>query len=173
MKRADANGQAILGHDPGLIRLQSVEDNRRLCADMTAQISRQLDLLTHDLEKRLFDQQAFLAPLRLLATRSRHSRIRILVQNPEPAIKQGHRLIELARRLTSSIDIRVPNDDWLEHPENFLLADRSGYLHRELSSSFEASADYYAPLQVEKLRLRFDTIWESSQPTSELRRLYL
>jgi predicted GNAT family N-acyltransferase len=169
---ASASGRR-LGQDSGLLRLTNALENRRICADMAAQTRRELCLLSHNLEKDIFDQTAFLRSVKELAVRSRFSRIRILLQDHRKAVKQGRRLIELARRLSSSIEIHIPAEDWLELPENFLLADRHGYVHRELSSEFAASADYHAPLVVERLLARFETIWETSQPDTELRRLYL
>ena len=162
-----------LGRDAGLITLQDRADNRLVCAHMLSQVQRELCLFTRDLDKPVYDQAPFLTGVRELALCNRLSRIRILLQDHERVVKQGHRLIELVRHLSSSAEIRVPHGDWLAHPENFLLADQYGYVHRELSTRYEAKADYFAPLKVRHMRSQFDEIWESSQVDSELRRLYL
>jgi hypothetical protein len=162
-----------LGRDAGLLQLHSAADNALVAADLLAQTRRELCLLSQDLDRPVFDRREFLDGLRELALRSSLSRIRILLQDHRRVVRQGHRVIELARRLTSSLEIRVPSEDWLEHPENFLLADQYGYLHRELSTRYLAAADYHAPLVVRRLRLRFDEIWETAQADSELRRLYI
>ncbi len=162
-----------LGRDAGILQLHSVTDNALVAAHLLGQTRREFCLLTLDLDKAVFDRREFLDGLKELALRSHLSRIRILLQDHIRVVRQGHRVIELARRLTSSLEIRVPSEDWLDHPENFLLADQYGYLHRELATRYQASADYHAPLVVQKLRLRFDEIWESAQADSELRRLYI
>ncbi len=162
-----------LGRDAGLISLQDREENRLVCAHMLSQVRRELCLFTHDLDKPVYDQAPFLAGVREMALRNRLSRIRILLQDHERVVKQGHRLIELVRHLSSGAEIRVPHADWLAHPENFLLADQYGYVHRALSTRYEATADYFAPLKVRQLYKRFNEIWENSEVDSELRRLYL
>lgn len=162
-----------LGRDAGVVQLSSVEEYALVATRLLTQTRREFCLLTLDLEKPVFDRREFLDALKALALRSRFSRIRILLQDHEPVVRRGHRVIELARRLTSSLEIRIPADDWLEHPENFLLADQTGYLHRELANRYQASADFHAPLVVRKLRKQFDEIWDSAQADSELRRLYI
>jgi len=162
-----------LGRDPGLITLERSAENRLVCAHMAGQARHELCLFSRDLDKAIYDHVPFLDAVKALALHSRTSRIRILLQDHERVIKQGHRLIELMRQLSSSAEIRVPQGDWLSHAENFLLADRYGYVHRELASRYEATADYHAPLEVLHMQNRFDEIWESAQVDSELRRLYL
>jgi hypothetical protein len=173
MSLAQAVAERALGRDAGLLRLQSAGDNRLVCAHMLEQTRRELCLLSHYLDKPVFDQEAFLRGVRALALHGRHSRIRILLHDHGPAVKQGHRLVELIRRLSSSIEIRIPGDDWRDLAENFLLADGRGFVHRELGTRYEATADYHAPLRVRLLRARFDDIWETAQSDPELRRLYI
>ena len=162
-----------LGRDAGLLTLQDRAENRLVCAHMAGQARRELCLFTRDLDKALYDQAPFLDAVRALALRSRTSRLRILLQDHERVVKQGHRLIELVRHLSSSAEIRIPHRDWLEHAQNFLLADRHGYVHRELATRYEATANYHAPLEVRHMLNRFEEIWESAQVDAELRRLYI
>ncbi len=108
-----------------------------------------------------------------LALRSHMTRVRILLQDHAHVVNQGHRILELSRRLTSSVELRIPNEDWLDYAENFMLVDQYGYVHRELATRYEATADFHAPLKVQRFRARFDEIWETARPASELRRLYL
>ena len=163
----------LLGQDAGPIALHSRQDNRLVCVHMLSQVRRELCSLTRDLDKPIYDQALFLAGLKELTLRSRLSRIRILLQDHEQVVKHGHRIVELVRRLSSSAEIRIPPEDWLEHPVNFLLADQYGYVKREASSDYAATADYFAPLAVRRMGSLFDSIWETSQADSELRRLYL
>jgi hypothetical protein len=162
-----------LGRDAGPVLVHDVEGNRLVCAHMLEQARRDLCLLTRDLDKPVFDQPRFLAALRRLALRSRFSRIRILLQDHERVVKQGHRIIELTRRLVSSIEVRTPSEEWQDLAENYLLADGDGYVRWEHGTRYEAMADYHAPLVVRPLQARFDEIWESAEVSSELRRLYL
>ena len=162
-----------LGRDAGLITLETRAENRLICTHMAGQARHELCLFSRDLDKSIYDHVPFLDAVKSLALHSRTSRIRILLQDHERVIKYGHRFIELARHLSSSAEIRVPHGDWLSHAENFMLADRYGYVHRELSTRYEATADYHDPLAVQHMQNSFEEIWESAQVDLELRRLYL
>ena len=134
---------------------------------------RQVDIFTHDLDKPLYDQPAVLDQLKRLALSSRGICVHILLQNSEPAQQQGHRLIELARRLTSRIEIRRPHDDLIDHRENFLIADRMGILRRRQSDRYEGEVNFHDPLESKRLSEWFTEAWEQAEPDSSLRRLYL
>jgi hypothetical protein len=140
---------------------------------MAAQARRELCLFTRDLDKAVYDQAGFLDGVKALALRSGMSRVRILLQDHGPVLAQGHRLIELARRLSSSVEIRTPPQEWSDHAENFLLADEIAYLHHQEAGNYAATADFFAPLATQRLLRRFDEVWEASQVDSELRRLHL
>ena len=163
----------VLGRDSELIALHSADDHRLVTEHMLGQARREFCLLTRNMDQAIYDQEGFIAGLKALALRSRTSHIRILLQDNDKAIKQGHRIIGLARRLTSSLEIHTPAADWLEHAENFLLIDDCGFIHQTLATSHEATASYQAPLKVQRLRAEFEHIWDSSEGDSELRRLYL
>lgn len=162
-----------LGSDPGRLILETGAENRDVCAHMAGQAGRHLQIFSHDLDKPVYDTEPFIHSIRQLVLGNRQAQVKILLQNNDRVVKQGHRLIELARRLSSSIEIRVPPYDWLEHRQNFLLADRYGYVHRESPDRYDATADYHAPLRVRELAGLFDDIWQVSQVDSELRRLYI
>lgn len=163
----------MLGATSGLLVPRDRDQCQRIIAHLAGQARRELCLLSRDLDRALYDQAPFLDALRELALRGAQSRIRILLQDPAGVARQGHRILELARRLTSRIELRRPAEEWLNHPENFLLADSGGYVHWELWNRYEASADYQAPLQVRRLRAQFDAIWDTGEPDPELRRLHL
>ncbi len=116
-----------LGRDAGSITLHDREDNRLVCAHMVSQVRRELCLFTRDLDKPVYDQAPFLAGVREMALRNRLSRTRILLQDHERVVKQGHRLVELVRHLSSGAEIRVPHEDWLAHPENFMSVAVPGF----------------------------------------------
>lgn len=163
----------VLGQDAGVIPLEDSAGHRAVSAHMLGQARRELYLLSRELDKTVFDQAEFIDALKALALRSRLTRIHILLQDHAKVVSQGHRIIELARRLTSRMEIRIASEEWRDYAENFMTVDLHGYVHRELASRYEGTADYHDPLRVQKLRALFDEIWESAQPDAELRRLYL
>jgi len=101
------------------------------------------------------------------------ARIRILLLDNQRLIKGGHRLLDLARRLTTSIELRRPIAEYRERPDEFLLVDHSAYLYREQADIPHAVASYHDPLKARGLQGEFLEIWEHSEPDPEIRRLHL
>lgn len=165
--------QSILGKTPGRILLSTKEQHREATAHLAAQAVRRLSLFTYDLDATIYDQIPFLDAVKALAIHSHHSKISILLQNNQSVQRNGHRLIQLMLQLPSRIELRRPHPDYIDHPENFLIADGTGYTHRKLYTRYEGEADFYAPLEVQRLEEFFLEVWERSEPDSELRRLSL
>ncbi|MES9873375.1 MAG: acyltransferase [Candidatus Sedimenticola sp. 6PFRAG7] len=165
--------QQVLGESSNRIILQSVEENRLATDHMVNQAKRHLDIFTYDFDAPIYNQQAFIDRVKQLATRSRESRVRILLQDNEKVQKQGHRFIELARRLPSVISIRRPHKDYRDLTENFLIVDETGFIHRDLYTQYDAEVEFNDRLVASKLSGFFNEIWEYSEPDIELRRLSL
>jgi predicted GNAT family N-acyltransferase len=133
---------------------------------------REVSIITRDLDLGWLDQEPVLEALKQLATSGRGARIRILVHDPEPAVKNNHRLIPLAQRLTSIFQFRVPGtEDDRQFAGALVLNDRGGFLLRTLGSRWEGEGDTYAPGRHRELQKQFDEMWERGLPCDELRRL--
>jgi hypothetical protein len=162
-----------LDEDPQALRLASRADNQRVAAALVAEARRSLEVFSRDLEAEIYDQPDFLEGVRALALRSPKVCIRILLQDPARVVRDGHRLVELARRLSSFIEIRRPSHDYRDYNEAFLIADGSGLLHRRLADRYEGEASFKHPLRARELRNFFDEVWQRAAPHPELQRLHL
>lgn len=129
-----------------------------------------LTIYTRDLDPAIYDQQAFLEPLRQLALR-RGARIRILVHNCHRAVQDGHRMVELSRRLPSAFAFKQPQAEDLQYTGAFLLNDRLGHVLRSFGDRFESEGNLRDPGPFNSLKRYFDEVWERSGPAEELRRL--
>lgn len=151
--------------------LESWTDNLENAVAVARTATARLALLTRDLEPQVYGQEAFLDEVRRVATAGRYARVRILVQDSRRAVADGHKLVELARRLSSYVEIRKPHPEHRNVNEAFLIADEGALLYRKLADRYEGFADTHAPLEA-RMRLReFDDMWERAAPDSELRRL--
>lgn len=155
------------------IELQTRDDCRHACELMVQQCLAGLDIFSRHLDAGLYDQTPFLQALGALCLGNRKARIRVLVQDPMSAVKRGHRLIELSRRLSSSIEIRQPHPDYRHHNEAFLVADDCGLIYRPLSDRYEGTANFYDPVQAERKADFFTEVWDRSETHPELRRLHI
>ncbi len=163
----------LLGESNDLFHLHDEDDHLIHAAGMLRQAKRDLAIFSYDLDPAVFDQIPFVEAFKALALRSRFSRIRLLIQDNTLVLQRGHRLVELAQRLPSVIEIRKPSDDFIDHPENFLLIDDCGYLHRKSPESHIGIACYHNRHRVNRLLALFDDAWEHGTPDRDLARLHL
>jgi hypothetical protein len=123
-----------------------------------------------------FGSSAELAELRRIATSGRNADIRIVLGNADAALRSGHRLIDLAQRLPSAIQIRTPASEDDSGPVNtafWLLNDTYGYLFLPDASRLEGRAALEDGPGQAPLLLDFEQIWERSEPASQLQPLGL
>jgi hypothetical protein len=151
--------------------LARADDNREAAVELARGASRHLAIFTQDLEPLILDQADFVSAVKELALKSKFSRIRILVKDSNRAVKEGHRLMNLAQRLSSYIEVRRLSGDYANIAEAFIIADERGLLYRPLASRFEGIADTNDPFQAREKLHQFDEMWERSDPDPELRRL--
>ena len=162
-----------LGISDTEIDLLSRAETRHATELMVGQTQASLDIMSRDLDPFLYDHKPFLDLLKKLCLRNRQARIRFLVQDPSTPIKRGHRLIELGRKLSSSIEFRQPHQDYQHYNEAFLVADQCGLIHRSLADRFEGTANFYDPVAARRKLDFFTEVWERSESHPEFRRLYL
>jgi len=141
-------------------------------ADLLADARYEIAIYSRDLDPALLDVLPILDAIKRIALSGRRARVRILVQEPRKALADGHRLIALAQRLPSIIEMRTPLEETdRQYASAFLINDRRGYLFRVLASRNEGEGSTYAPGRHAQLREYFDQVWERSVPSEELRQL--
>jgi predicted GNAT family N-acyltransferase len=141
-------------------------------ADLLADAKYEIAIYSRDLDPVLLDLPAIIEAIKRVALSGRRARVRILVQEPKKPLADGHRLVALAQRLPSLIELRTPQDEHdRQYASAFLINDRRGYLFRTLASRHEGEGSTYAPGRHAQLREYFDQVWERSVPSEELRQL--
>jgi len=161
--------QRILGETAGPVHLETRAEIRTASTLMAGQISRNLRIFSRDLDAPLYDHAYFLESVRRLALRNPHTPVRVLVFSAEAAVRKGHRLVGLAQKLTSRIQIRRIPPEFHHHTQAYLLADDGGYVLRKLADVFEATADFAAPMEVRRMHEQFEHLWERSEEPHEIR----
>lgn len=158
-------------------RTIAVEDRDQAQAgviELLALARREVCIYTRDLDAALYDNETVLDALKHVAISGRGAAVRIIVQQPGIPLREGHRLVHLARRLTSVFQFRTPLvDEDLQYPSAFLLNDRRGYYWRTLGSRYEGEIQTYLPGRHAQIQEYFNQVWERSGPSEELRELSL
>jgi len=162
-----------LGVSDTELELESSADCVYATELMLAQATSSIEIFSRELDPSLYDRDAFLATVAERCTRQRGLRLRILVHDPATAVKRGHRLIELGRKLSSCIEIRQPHSDYRQYNQAFLVADECGLIHRDFADRFEGRANFYDFVSAKRLSTYFNEVWDRSEPNPETRRLHL
>ncbi len=148
-----------LGQQRELLRVDSREDCTALALALASQARNCLCLFTHDLDPDLYNTPSFIDAARSVAGAHNGGRIRILAHDIDRAINRGHRLIDLARRLGSPVQIRqTPRS----YHHSFLVADEIGVFDRRRADRFEATASFNDPGWASSLVRFFDEVWDQS-----------
>ena len=130
---------------------------------------RHICILSPRLDHRVFDQADLVYALSGLARRGPQSEIRILVANPEPIIQRGHRLLELARRLPSVLQLHK----LAEHPswrgETLVLRDNDGALVKPLETDQQAFYEPDSRARCSQYSELFNELWRRSSPDINFR----
>jgi predicted GNAT family N-acyltransferase len=149
--------------DTAAARLQLLRDARHRLAIY-------LPLLGND----VYASVEELAELRRIAISGRSAQIRILLHDPAGALRNDHRLIALAQRLSSAIQIRMPVEEAdLGYASSYLLNDVGGYLFLPDAGRAQGRAARRDRASQAPLQQHFDEVWERAERASALQILDL
>ena len=155
------------------IELQARAETCHATDLMAQQCEESLEIFSRELDPELYDREPFLDAVSSLCVKNRMARVRILAQDPSAPVKRGHRLIELSRRISSSIEIRQPHPDYRQHNEAFLIADHCGLITRGLADRYEGTANFYSIIHAQRKLDFFTEVWDRSESNPEFRRLHI
>jgi predicted GNAT family N-acyltransferase len=129
-------------------------------------------VLVRELHPLLLNDTACLVELRRLAISGRGASIRVIAQDLTRAMQEGMRLLELAQRLSSVIEMRRPVEPAdLAYGSAFMCVDSCGYLFRPLEDEMITTGSTYAPGRHAELMHLFEEVWVRCEPWPELRTL--
>ncbi|MEO8810317.1 MAG: GNAT family N-acetyltransferase [Rhodanobacter sp.] len=141
---------------------------QQILADARHRLALRLPRLANE----TYASDAELDQIRRIATSGRSALIRILLHDPEAALRDDHRLITLAQRLPSSIQIRVPLDEVdLGWASACLLNDAGGYLFLPEAERPQGRAARAHRANAAPLQQHFDEVWNRSERASMLQTL--
>jgi hypothetical protein len=162
-----------LGEDAPLQRFSHPDQARAHTLAMLQQARHSINLYSPDLEPWLYNHSAVEQALRTFLLASPRNRLRILLKDSSRAIKEGHRLIALARRLPSNCQIRKLNPHYPIDDHCALLIDECGVLLRTGADPYNGYVLYNEPARLRQRLELFTQSWESSISDPDLRSFLL
>jgi hypothetical protein len=167
---APATPDADAGRLPTGSRSEIAASRLQLLAEAKHRLSIYQPVLDDD----LYASFGEMAELRRIATSGRGAEIRILLHDPEAALRDSHRLVALAQRLPSVLRIRTPLEEVdLAYASAYLLTDQGGYLFQPDARRTDARAARRDRASQAPLSQHFNEVWERSAPARALQPLDL
>ncbi|ALG66866.1 hypothetical protein [Beggiatoa leptomitoformis] len=163
----------VLGETSESFVCVNEEENAQATVAMIQQTERQLDIFTRYFDPAIYDTDACFDAFERLALKSRHTRIRILIQDTAKILQTEHRVFALGKQLASYVQFRKPEGKYLTLTENFLIADEVGIIHRPHADSHKSIVNFNDANTIHRLLPLFNLIWEEATIDPNMRRLVL
>lgn len=163
----------ILGETDIRVELSHLVMLQNAAIALLAQSKREILIVTPDLEHARFDNDAFINALSAFSRSSRYTVTRLLIANPSMAVAEGHRLVKLARKLSSLIDIRQLHDDDIDvsQAQAWIVADDIGLLRCTNRDPWQGSLLPKGTPYAQQARSRFMEWWERGTEIQDFREL--
>ncbi|MDX1736153.1 MAG: hypothetical protein R3228_17385 [Halioglobus sp.] len=141
--------------------------------DLCATASRYVCILSPTLDHAVFDSEELVATLSALARATRQTQVRILLRDKREVVSRGHKLVNLARRLPSTVHIQRLDEhpDW--NDETIVVRDRNGVLYKPGDSDTNAFYEPDSRASTQRHLNLFEDLWRFSVKDPDLRRLDL
>ena len=135
--------------------------------------SRHICILSPTLDNKVFDNRELSQELSALARRSRQSTVRILVQDARSIVQRGHRLLELSRRLPTTVKLQrlAEHPDW--KGQTVVIRDRDGVLFKPGDAAHEGFYEPNSRASTQQHLDLFEELWRHSAQDVEFRSMGL
>ncbi len=138
-----------------------------------SEASRLIQIYSKDLDPRVLSDSRIESLLLKFIKRSKASKIQLLIFDESYLKGIDHRLVSLAQRFTSYIEIRLIPRDYHENYFGYYLVDKKRIVHRNNIERYEAEFAQLPNSLVKEKSKWFEDIWQKSTPASFLRALHL
>lgn len=166
--RLRLNDKRLIGIHGGKF---AIHDYQAALLDLIQQTERHLLILSYNLNPEVFDTAEMSDQLSQLARRNRYSEIKILIVDSSQMVKKGHRVVELQRRLPSSINLRRVTDRNTTIKENWVIADNIALIHQSVQEPNVCWGNFYNRPLAEDYAMQFQHLWQHAQEDPDIRQL--
>jgi predicted GNAT family N-acyltransferase len=161
----------LLGKTDHSLLLRNESEFRNVSCDLADQARMSLKIWSPVMDHKLYHNEEFRQAVSKLARRNKRTEIQILIYDSHRMVKNGHVILELARRLSSSIHMRIVHEDYRQMNHEYLLADDLGIVYRLDYEAYEGYTNYYDKTEVNRLKREFSRAWEAGLHDPNLRQL--
>ena len=159
--------------DDNTITFDSRDQAALLAQELIDLASQEICIFGPIIDHVLYDDASLVNKLSEFVRRSPRRRIRILVNDTRKNVVDSHRILPLAQKLTSSIEIHINHQKYQDMHQQFLLVDSRAYLFCPNAERYQGRASKDSPAAVRDMKLQFEEYWSHSRPDPNSRRLHL
>ena len=161
-----ANDQQNPARSRHVIRLQ--DEVAAGLLGLLGEARRRVDIFSPRLDPALFNTQGATAALAAVATRNRLSRVRILIEDSQQLVRDNIRLVNLARRFSDFVRLQRLGEEHIGLNETIVLVDGRASLYQADLARHEYVIERGGGLGTAELVLRFNAMWDRSEPIPEI-----
>lgn len=157
----------------GQIDVSSRDENAQAALELISQSRQKIAIISRELDPFIYDQLELVEAMKKMVLANRFAEVRILVFEPALIVQRGHKLVDLAGKLSSFIHFRKPSPEYKSFNEAVLIADEVGYLYRENRERYKGKVNFNSRRESKHLMDVFEPMWESAKPDPNLRRVLI
>lgn len=157
-------------------RRETLEGAAAIAERMPSWIPRALRracILSTRLDPEIYDSDPVRDAVLEFATSHPQAEVWVLVREPQALARSGHRLVRLAQRLSSHIQLRALPPACATPEDEFLVTDTGAVLCWQHARPLRGYGVRHAPADARRLMEAFQELWSLSEEAPELRRLAL
>lgn len=134
---------------------------------------RRVCILSTRLDPEIYDSDPVRDAVLEFAISHPQAEVLMLVREPQALARSGHRLLRLAQRLSSHVQLRALPPACATPEDEFLVTDTSALLCWQHARPLRGYGVRHAPADARRLIDAFQELWNLSEEAPELRRLAL
>jgi hypothetical protein len=135
---------------------------RAATIDIVLRAQRALAILTPNLEPDIYEHADFLDALKRFVLAKSFARVRVLITEPERAIRTGNQFVQMGQRLNSYIEFRNLHQTLRPEIRAYCISDTNAVVYRANQVSRKGMVATHAS-DIAKLYLsEFDELWQAS-----------
>lgn len=153
--------------------LSSTRDFQEHSIKMLGECRRKLQILSDTLDENIYGHAGVVDAISALARSGHQVDVQILAKDFRQAIASNHKLIRLAQRLSSKIQLKKMTQFPQDTEMAFMICDMSGLVFQNDKNTYKGFANYQAAPEIKSLREEFIYLWERAEVDKELQLLHI
>ena len=153
--------------------INSLSDLKESTIKLFDRASKSISIYTKDLDPRILNNREVEFAITRFIKNSRYCKVNILIESEQKLIGTDHRIVALAQRFSSYIQIKLIPLDYQDNYFGFYIVDNRSILYRNNIERYEAEQLTLPNSKIIEKSKYFDQIWQAASPASFLRSLHL